>query len=150
MKTLHGHSKQSSRSGFDHFSADQTSTYDTHTVLDIKTSKPGHHQEGIAITGRASFLSLTKVSGFHTISSHFSSFHRQNSFTVQRSNMLVIMLANTFSFINVSNQTFHNETQACRPRMESLKNFSSYVYMYQSRPLFMQPAWTPARFYINI
>ena len=25
-------------------------------------------------------------------------------------------------------------TQACCPRMESLKNFSSYVYMYQSRP----------------
>ena len=32
--------------------------------------------------------------------------------------------------VNVTNQT---ETQACRPKMESRKNFSSYVYMYQSR-----------------
>ena len=51
------------------------------------------------------------------------------------------MLANTFSSVNVTNQTFHNETQACSPRMESLNNFSSYVY--KSRPEFMQPTWTP-------
>ena len=28
----------------------------------------------------------------------------------------------------------YNETQSCCPRMESIKNFSSYVYMYRSRP----------------
>ena len=31
--------------------------------------------------------------------------------------------------VNPINITNYNETQACHPRMESLKNFSSYVYM---------------------
>ena len=34
--------------------------------------------------------------------------------------------------------------------MESLKIFSSYVCIYQSRPWFMQPNWTPAEFYVNL
>ena len=51
MSSKTGHSKQSGRSGFDQFSADQnmhisTLKYNTRGVVDIKTSKPGHHQKG--------------------------------------------------------------------------------------------------------
>ena len=46
--------------------------------------------------------------------------------------MFPIMLANTISSVNVTNQTFYYETQlGLSLRME---NFSSYVYMYQSMP----------------
>ena len=36
--------------------------------------------------------------------------------------------------LSMSSSNHATPTQACRPRMESVKNFSSYVYMYQSRP----------------
>ena len=42
--------------------------------------------------------------------------------------------------INASPTHLYNETQACHPMMESLKNFSSYLYMYQSRPLLIYAA----------
>ena len=41
-------------------------------------------------------------------------------------------------------------TQACHPRMESLKHFSNCVYMYQSRSQFLQSTWIPAEFYVNL
>ena len=41
--------------------------------------------------------------------------------------MLLIMLANTFSSVNITNQNFVMKV-GLPPRME---NFSSYVYMYQ-------------------
>ena len=38
-------------------------------------------------------------------------------------------------------------TQACYPRMESLKN---YVFMHQSRPKILKFTWTPVEFYVNL
>ena len=34
--------------------------------------------------------------------------------------------------------------------MENLKNFSDYVYIYQSGPQFVQLTWTPATFKVNL
>lgn len=42
------------------------------------------------------------------------------------------------------------QTQAYRPRMESLKNFSSYVYMFQNGAQFLLPTWTPTEIYVNL
>ena len=125
---MYGHSKQSGRSGLDlvtflqpkhaHLHA-HLGFNNTRRVLGIKTSKPGllrkasHHWTDIIPI-------LTKVnvlSGHGTISVY--SMH--NSFTA--TSMLPIAGQRVF---NVTNQIFIIKTQACCPRMESLKNFSSY------------------------
>ena len=109
-----------------------TLNYNTRRVVDIKTSKPGHHQKGSHHWTDIISI-LTKVNVFIRISHYLQPFHRQITFTVIETKIQHVA-DNVGQHVSVTNQTLHNKTQACRPRMESLKNFSSYVYMHQSRP----------------
>ena len=135
MRTLHGHSKQSGRSGVGLVAFLQTKHAHLyfeliHVGVDIKTSKPGllrkssHHWTDI-------ISMLTKVN--IPCTSHFCSLNRHNSFTP--TSMLTIA-GQRVSSVNVTNQTFIMKRRPVAPGWRVLR-ISVAIYMYQSRPFHM-------------
>ena len=141
MQTLHGHSKQS---GLGPVTFLQTKVTDKHAICvacsKTKIGNFGTFQKDYAVA--ANFLPKLQ------------SFNWQMSSTILSANCGHIvplpfeiakpLLPWLFWYPTTSGQcificqchqpNLYNKTQPFCPRMESIKNFSSYVYMYQSRP----------------
>ena len=156
MQTLHGHSKQS---GSGPVTFLQTKVTDKHAICvacsKTKIGNFGTFQKDYAVA--ANFL--PKLQSFNwqmssTILSancgHIVPFTFRNCKTITPLAILVSNHIWPMHFHLSMSSNLYNKTQPFCPRMKSIKNFSSYVYMYQSRPNFLQLTWTPVEFYVNL
>ena len=137
MQTLHGHSKQS---GLGPVTFLQTKVTDKHAICvacsKTKTGNFGTFRKDCVVAENF----LPKLQSFNwQMSSTILSVNCGHSSKIAKPLLPWLFWYPTTNGQCIFNcqchqPNLHNETQLCCPRMESIKNFSSYVYMYQSRP----------------